>query len=187
MHHVVVVVARKPGAQSVGGLARLAGADGVGKDDVVAPRIERLPRAEKLARERRIQHAGARAVRAVKNEHRFARRGAHRRVVQPQLRQHFAGVKLEIAHHPGTFLRRGVIGSERDTDRAKQRGQKRLHGILLSDGDRGLDRGVRVVFLEREIFVAELVDVLHRRIEAQAREGRGSRFSRSRACSRWLR
>jgi len=32
--------------------------------------------------------------------------------MQPQLRQDLAGVETEVAHHPTSFLRRGIVGSD---------------------------------------------------------------------------
>src|SRR5512135_3461635 len=42
--------------------------------------------------------------------------------------------------------------------------------IESSYGDGRLDRRVRVVIVEREVFVLELVDRLHRRVEAHRRQ-----------------
>ena len=110
--HVVVVVLRKPRAQAVRRLARLAGTDGVREDDVVAAGVQWLSGAKKLAGERGCEHGGARPGRAVQDEDRLAGWRAHGRVVKTQLRQNLPGVKTEIAHHPVAFLRRGVIGGQ---------------------------------------------------------------------------
>ena len=95
--HVVVVVLREVRAQPVGWLARLAGADRVGNDDVVAARVERLAGAEQLAREGRRQHARGRTRRAMQDQDRLAGRRADRHVVDAQLGQHLAGVEAEVA------------------------------------------------------------------------------------------
>ena len=112
LDHVAVVVARKACAQAVGRFARLAVADGVGKDDVVARRVERLARAEELAGEGRRQQTGARSGRAVQQHYGLARRIAHRRVVQAQLRQHLPRMEAEVAHHPGRLPGRGIVGGK---------------------------------------------------------------------------
>jgi len=116
-HHVVVVVLREAHAQAVGGLARFAGADRVGEDEVIALRVERLPGAEQLAGEARRQHASRRAGRAVQHQHRLAGRLADGGVVQLELRQHLARVEAEVAHDPVAFLRRGIVrGGRRERD-----------------------------------------------------------------------
>ena len=63
VNHILVIVFREFGLQSVGGLRRFAVADGVGKDDEIFLRIERLALAKELARKGRGQQAGRRCRR----------------------------------------------------------------------------------------------------------------------------
>jgi hypothetical protein len=113
-HHVVVVVARELRAQAVGRLRGVAGADRVGKDEEVLRRVERLPRAEQLAREWRRQHADSRPGRAVQDEHRLAGRRTNGRVVDSQRRNHLAGVKAKVGRSPVRFLRCRKVGGQRE-------------------------------------------------------------------------
>ena len=94
-HHVVVIVFRKARAHSVRGPRRLAGPERIRNDDEIFGGIERLAGAEQLAREALAHHGLARAARAMQHQHRLARGRAQRPVVQPQFRQHLAGVKAE--------------------------------------------------------------------------------------------
>ena len=98
-HHVVVIVFRKARAQAVRGPRRLAGAERIRNDDEIFGGIERLAGAEQLARKSLPQHGLARAARAVQHQHGLGGRRPQGPVVQPQFRQHLAGVKAEVLHH----------------------------------------------------------------------------------------
>src|SRR5262249_53974972 len=102
-----------------------------GNHDEVFRRIERLPGAEELARERRRQHAAGGSAGAVQHHHRLALRIADGRVREPKLRQGLAGVEPEIGNRPRDFLRRAVVWCQRDA--ARQRGdggQQTFHASL---------------------------------------------------------
>ena len=72
LDHVGVAVVRELRAQPVAGLGGFAVADAVGQHDEVLRRVERLARAEQLARELRPQELRAAAAGAVADEHRIA-------------------------------------------------------------------------------------------------------------------
>ena len=69
-HHVLVVVVRKFGLESIARLARPSMADGVGQDDEVLAGVERLPFAEQLAAESRAEERAAASAGSVHDDHR---------------------------------------------------------------------------------------------------------------------
>ncbi len=103
-HHVVVVVARELGALAVRRLGRLSMADGIGNDDEVLGRVERLAGAEQFAAECRRQHARRGAGGAMQHQHRLAAGCTDRGVAQLQFGHHLAGVELEVACDPAGLL-----------------------------------------------------------------------------------
>ena len=112
-HHVVVVVARELGALAVRRLGRLAMADGIGQDDEVLGRVERLARAEQFAAECRRQHARRGAGGAMQHQHRLAAGCTDRGVAQLQFGHHLAGVELEVACDPAGLLGGGKLRGQR--------------------------------------------------------------------------
>src|SRR6202171_4183513 len=133
-NHVVIVVLREVSMQPVAGLRGFPVTNAVGKNDVVAIRIQELPGSEKLPGKLRLEELLSRAAGAVKNQngvcdaalgvaHRFTKR----RVVQSQFRQRFARPEFEILDHEIAF---GCCGKRRllacgrrrsqDGDRAQQ-------------------------------------------------------------------
>ena len=100
--------------EPVAGLARTAVADPVGKDEVIAARVQRLALAEQFARELGPEEARAAAGRPVKDEDRVvdppviaAPRSAEGSVMDAQLRQRFPGRESEVADD---MVRRGRLG-----------------------------------------------------------------------------
>ena len=88
-------------------------ADAVGKNDVVARSVEKLARAEQFARENGLQELLAGAAGAMEDQDGVggtalgvARGLSERCVVKAQLRERFAGAKLEILHDKVAFGRR---------------------------------------------------------------------------------
>ena len=67
-HHVVIVVVREAHAQAVGGLARFAVADVVGKDDVELGDVERLAGPEEDVGKDRIEQGMGIAARTVQKQ-----------------------------------------------------------------------------------------------------------------------
>ena len=107
--HVGVIVLREFDLQSVGGFGGFAVAYGVGNDDVILGRIERLTRAVQRAGEGGREHRCRRSAAAVQHEHRLAGRITHRCVMDAQFRHHVASVKLEVARDPVAFLGRRIV------------------------------------------------------------------------------
>src|SRR5215472_6493341 len=112
--HVVVVVLREMRVETVAGLGRLSVADAVGKNDVVAPSIEKLPRTEQFAGKNGRKELMTRAARAMQDQNCVGdaslciRRGlAQRGVMKAQFGQGFPGAKLEILHYKITLVRGG--------------------------------------------------------------------------------
>ncbi len=132
VNHVLVVVAREARAQAVGRLARFPVPDRVRQDDVVAAGVERLPGTEELAGEYRCEQRSAGLRRAVEHDDRLSRGRADRSVMQPQLRQHLAALKAEVAHDPAAFARRRIVGgADRDCDQGAC-GTQELQGLHVS-------------------------------------------------------
>jgi hypothetical protein len=134
LHHVVIVVFRKTGAQSVGGLGRLPRPDGVGQNEEVRGGVERLTRPEKFAGEVRAQKSATGAVGTMENQNRLTSARPHCYVVQAQFRQRFASVKTEVADHPVAFDGGRVIGGA-DQGRSENKGKQGagFHGDLLAN------------------------------------------------------
>jgi hypothetical protein len=51
--------------------------------------------------------------------------------MQLQLGQHLAGMEAEVADHPGSFLRRGVVRARKCERQGKDQKDNLLHGSLL--------------------------------------------------------
>ena len=103
--HVVVVVSRKLGPQSVGGFAGFASANRVGQDYEVAFGVQNLPGSKKFSTKIRPQHPSTRAGRTMQNQHGFIFGVTQGGVAQPQFGQDFARVELEIFDDPAAVLR----------------------------------------------------------------------------------
>jgi hypothetical protein len=71
LHHVVVIVARERGVQPVARLGTVAVAKIVGRNDVVAFKIERLPGTKQFVAERGAQQGQTAAAGSVKQHHRI--------------------------------------------------------------------------------------------------------------------
>ena len=110
--HVGVIVCGEFRFKTIRRLCAFAVTDAVGNDDVIFGGVEWLAWAEKLTGEISRKHAGGRAGGAMQHQHRLPGRLADRGVVQPQLGQHFASVKLKVARDPVGLLWRGIICSE---------------------------------------------------------------------------
>src|SRR3954468_4122190 len=74
--HVVVIVFRKLGSQSVRRLGSLPGADRVRENYEIFACVERLPIAKQLTCKSWGQHPSARTTGPVQHKHRLTRRGA---------------------------------------------------------------------------------------------------------------
>src|SRR5467141_4798035 len=133
-NHVVIVVLREVSMQPVAWLRRFPVTNAVGKNDVVAIRIEKLPGSEELPGKLRLEELLSRAAGAVENQDgvcdaalRVAHRLAKRHVVQSQFRQRLARPEFEILDDEIAFgccgkrrlLACGRRGSQ-DSDRAQQ-------------------------------------------------------------------
>ena len=101
--HVVVAVMREFGAQPVGRLARPAAADGVGHDDQILRRVERLARREQFVGEARPQPVGPGAGITLQQQHGVdditggvALRRAERAIMHLQLGQALAAVEAVV-------------------------------------------------------------------------------------------
>src|SRR5262245_37769313 len=100
--------------QTVAGLRGFSMPDAVGKNDVVARRIEELARPEQFTRKNRREELMARAACSVQDQDgvggtpmRVACGLSQRRVMKPQLRQRFARAKLEVLRDIVALRRRG--------------------------------------------------------------------------------
>ena len=101
--HVVVVVLRELHAQAVGGLARFAMADVVGKNDVELRDIERLSGPKKHVGKDRVEQGMGIPARSMEQQDRvigvagcIAMRLTKREVVEFQLRDGFAAAEVEV-------------------------------------------------------------------------------------------
>src|SRR5262249_22246075 len=83
-------------------------ANRVREDDEILGRVERLAWSEQLAGKVPIHHGIAGAVAPVQHQHRLAGRRAEGEVVQLELGQDLAGLKLEVFDYP--FARLGLRG-----------------------------------------------------------------------------
>src|SRR5262249_17865048 len=113
---------REASVQPVARLSRLAVAEAVRQDEVVARRVERLPLAKQLAREHRTacllaHQALAFSGGAVEDEHRVANdalvvalRLAERAVVEAHLGQGLAGSEAEVFEDVIARSRLGIVG-----------------------------------------------------------------------------
>src|SRR5579859_4647933 len=115
--HVVVVVLREMRVQAVAGLRGFSVADAIRKNDVVAPGIQKLARAEKFVCKNRGEELMAGAAGTVQNQDRVGDaalrvlcRLSQCCVMQAQLWQRFAGAELEILYDIVAFGRGGCAG-----------------------------------------------------------------------------
>jgi len=131
--HVLGVVLGESCLETVGRLRRPAVADRVRQDDVIFARIERLARAEQLAREGRCQHAAGGPAGPMQDQHRLAGRFTDGRVGEAELGHHFAGVKFEVPCDPFALSWRGIVLglSVGINQRQDERGSRlnKLHGV----------------------------------------------------------
>ena len=114
-NHVRIIVVGKFGPQAVARFRGFseAGAELIGKNQIIFRRIEQLAGAKEHSRKRRNKPHAAGAIRAVQNQHGVgdaaagvAVRRADRRVMQPHLRKRLAVRKFEIVRDEIAFLGR---------------------------------------------------------------------------------